>query len=97
MNVCPKCGDMLSNTYAYCPWCGEKGIPGPKCKKCHGELHPKFNSCTTCGQSVSGPLIKEKEPDAKIQNTEAMAGTNISKVKNVKKGFWDKVVEIIFR
>ena len=49
---CPKCNNIYSDEYRFCPYCGE-GEPEPKvCANCNEEFSAKFTYCPKCGKKL---------------------------------------------
>lgn len=64
MKQCPKCvktkfAFALFLNKDFCPDCGTKLEPCPKCVRCDAEITPNDNFCTKCGLPRANALKKK--------------------------------------
>ena len=68
VKACPNCGNQISSSASFCPYCGHKVEPTPPseslCPNCGSKLDPGVKFCSNCGTRVSGeePKSAPEEP-----------------------------------
>ena len=50
LRACPKCGDMVSQGFAFCSKCGT--ALAHACPACRSAVQPGWSHCTKCGTSL---------------------------------------------
>jgi hypothetical protein len=67
MELCPKCSFEISDSYKYCPGCGDLLVLQKKCAECLRQFGINFKFCTDCGIGLVLAIISPNAKDTSQQ------------------------------
>ena len=93
---CPNCNKIYSNSFKFCPYCGEKKPDPMVCINCHTEYYEKYSFCPECGVELvtkeEYDILEEEYAIVNIEENRKRWKINQLKELNIDKKERDKLI-----